>query len=107
MLGMTGPTSRWIREGGSVNPRLFGRITAIVLAASLAVGRPIAAAETFIRDTEIEADIRTMVTPIWKAAGLEPSALHLYLIENKQLNSFVAAGQNEFINTGLIMRSET
>jgi len=66
-----------------------------------------AAAENFIRDTEIEADIRTMVTPIWKAAGLEPSALHVYLIEDKQLNSFVAGGQNEFINSGLIMRAET
>ncbi len=48
-----------------------------------------------------------MVTPIWKAAGLEPSALHVYLIEDKTLNSFVAGGQNEFINTGLIMRAET
>jgi predicted Zn-dependent protease len=66
-----------------------------------------AAAENFIRDTEIEADIRTMVTPIWRAAGLEPGALHVYLIEDKQLNSFVAGGQNEFINTGLIMRAET
>lgn len=66
-----------------------------------------AAAENFIRDTEIEADIRTMVTPIWRAAGLEPSALHVYLIEDKQLNSFVAGGQNEFIYTGLIMRAET
>ena len=66
-----------------------------------------AAAENFIRDTEIEADIRTMVTPIWRAAGLEPSSLHVYLIEDKQLNSFVAGGQNEFINTGLIMRAET
>jgi len=66
-----------------------------------------AEAENFIRDTEIEADIRTMVTPIWRAASLEPSALHVYLIEDKQLNSFVAGGQNEFINTGLIMRAET
>ena len=48
-----------------------------------------------------------MVTPIWKAAGLEPSPLHVYLVEDKQINSFVAGGQNEFINTGLIMRAET
>jgi predicted Zn-dependent protease len=66
-----------------------------------------AGAETYIRDTEIEADIRTMVTPIWKAAGLDPNALHVYLIENKQINAFVAGGQNEFINTGLIMRAQT
>jgi predicted Zn-dependent protease len=83
------------------------RTAAIVLAMSLALGPRGAAAENFIRDTEIEADIRTMVTPIWKAAGLEPNALHVYLIEDKQLNSFVAGGQNEFINTGLVMRAET
>src|SRR5215470_12982598 len=79
----------------------------MVLAAAIAVARPVAAAETVIRDTEIEADIRAMVTPVWKAAGLEPTSLHVYLVDDKQINSFVAGGQNEFINTGLIMRSET
>src|SRR5215470_10357788 len=79
----------------------------MVLAAAIAVARPAAAAETIIRDTEIEADIRMMVTPIWKAAGLEPSSLHVYLVEDRRLNSFVAGGQNEFINTGLIMRAKT
>jgi predicted Zn-dependent protease len=77
------------------------------MAIALVFAQRNAAAENFIRDTEIEADIRTMVTPIWKAAGLEPNALHVYLIEDRQLNSFVAGGQNEFINTGLIMRAET
>jgi predicted Zn-dependent protease len=80
---------------------------AIVMTTVLAFFGRSAAAENFIRDTEIEADIRVMVTPIWKAAGLEPGSLHVYLIEDKQLNSFVAGGQNEFINTGLIMRAET
>ena len=87
--------------------RLYAAATIIVLGTSFALARPAPAAETFIRDSEIEADIRTMVTPIWKAAGLEPSSLHVYLIEDKQINSFVAGGQNEFINTGLIMRAQT
>jgi len=47
------------------------------------------------------------VAPIWKVAGLDPNALHIYLIQDKQLNSFVAGGQNEFINTGLILRAKT
>ena len=80
---------------------------ALGLSASFAVAQVSEAAESIIRDTEIEADIRTMVTPVWKAAGLEPSSLHVYVVEDKQINSFVAGGQNEFINTGLIMRSET
>jgi predicted Zn-dependent protease len=82
-------------------------LAAAALAACIGFGQAVAAAETYIRDTEIEADIRTMVTPIWKAAGLDPNALHVYLVEDNQINSFVAGGQNEFINTGLVMRAKT
>jgi predicted Zn-dependent protease len=83
-------------------------LAATLALTTLLVGNPTAAAaETFIRDTEIEADIQAMMEPVWKAAGLEPSSLHVYLVQDKQINSFVAGGQNEFINTGLIMRAKT
>src|SRR6516165_6213023 len=96
----------WLLKEPFVATRVCG-LTAVVLAACVACGQAAAAAENFIRDPEIEADIRTMVTPIWKAAGLDPNALHVYLVEDQQINSFVAGGQNEFINTGLIMRAKT
>jgi predicted Zn-dependent protease len=83
------------------------RAAILALVGLLAFAAEAQAAQSFIRDTEIEADIRTMLTPIWKAAGLDPQALHVYLIADRQLNSFVAGGQNEFINTGLIMRAQT
>jgi predicted Zn-dependent protease len=60
-----------------------------------------------LRDTEIEADIHTMMTPIWKAAGLDPEAVHVYLVSDDSINSFVAAGQNIFINSGLLARAQT
>jgi predicted Zn-dependent protease len=60
-----------------------------------------------LRDTEIENDIRTMATPIWRVAGLDASQVGIYLVNDKQLNSFVAGGQAVFINTGLIERAET
>ena len=60
-----------------------------------------------IRDTEIENDIRTMASPIWRAAGLDPKDVGIYLIHDNQLNSFVAGGQAIFINTGLILKAET
>jgi len=60
-----------------------------------------------IRDAEIESTLRLYYTPIFKAAGLDPAAVHVYIINDPQLNSFVAGGQNIFINTGTIMRSET
>ena len=85
----------------------FSGLSVVALAAFVGFGQVAAAAESFIRDTEIEADIQTMMSPIWKAAGLNPNALHVYLVEDKQINSFVAGGQNEFINTGLLMRAQT
>src|ERR1700731_245222 len=96
-----------VLEAAPVISGIFRSSAAIGLAASLVIAQTATAAESIIRDTEIEGDIRTMVTPIWKAAGLEPSSLHVYLIEDNQINSFVAGGQNEFINTGLIMRAKT
>jgi predicted Zn-dependent protease len=78
------------------------------LAAAIACGAHRAQADSSgIRDTEIENDIRTLASPIWRAAGLDPKDVGIYLIHDNQLNSFVAGGQAIFINTGLIERAET
>src|ERR1700726_568857 len=47
-----------------------------------------------------------MASPIWRAAGLEPNDVGIYLVQDAQLNSFVAGGQAIFINSGLILRAE-
>lgn len=89
-------------------PAILSRLLCWSLVASLAAG-PCAAADkapSYIRDAEIESTLRTFYTPIFQTAGLDPSAVHLYLINDPTLNSFVAGGQNVFINTGTIMRSE-
>ena len=83
------------------------RFLALLLAAMLACGRASAADVGYIRDAEIESTLRSFYTPILIAAGLEPSAVHIYIVNDPTLNSFVAGGQNIFINTGTIMRSET
>ncbi|MBL8658165.1 MAG: M48 family metallopeptidase [Rhodospirillales bacterium] len=64
-----------------------------------------AAKISFIRDTEIENTIRAYATPLFIAAGLDPTAVRIYVVADKQINAFVAGGQNLFINTGLITRS--
>lgn len=58
-----------------------------------------------IRDTEIENTIRAYATPIFTAAGLDPTAVRIYLVNDRQINAFVAGGQNLFINSGLILQS--
>ncbi|MBS0541464.1 MAG: M48 family metallopeptidase [Proteobacteria bacterium] len=60
-----------------------------------------------IRDAEIENTIRTFITPIWRVAGLNPEAVEIMIVQDNSLNAFVAGGQRIFINTGLLMRTET
>ena len=45
--------------------------------------------------------------PIFKAAGLNPSAVRVYIINNDKINAFVAGGQRLFIHTGLLTRTKT
>lgn len=61
---------------------------------------------TILRDTEIENDIRTLGTPIWRVAGLDAATMGIYVVDDAQLNSFVAGGQAIFLNSGLIERAE-
>ncbi|MHC8494083.1 M48 family metalloprotease [Thalassospira sp. SM2505] len=80
-------------------------LTAIFLVALpsmvLAQGR------SFIRDTEIEDTLRLYATPIFKAAGLDPNGVSVYIVSDNSLNAFVAGGQKLFINTGLLLKAET
>ncbi len=94
--------------------RAVVRTILLTFAAALAFGRFAAAHEggsgnsvSLLRDTEIEGDIHTMMTPIWKAAGLDPDAVHVYLVSDDSINSFVAGGQNIFINSGLLLHADT
>ena len=68
--------------------------------------KALAAPTSFIRDTELENTIRGYATPIFTAAGLDPSVVRIYLVNDRLINAFVAGGQNLFINTGLLMQSE-
>lgn len=91
---------------------MYRRIFALFCAALLAL-LPFRAAVaqqgqrlSLIRDAEIENSIRVMVTPIWRAAGLDPSAVEIMIVQDNSLNAFVAGGQRIFLNTGLLLRTE-
>jgi predicted Zn-dependent protease len=93
-------------------PTVFKRIFTL-FSLALFVLAPLGAARAqqgqrlnLIRDAEIENTIRTFTVPIWKAAGLDPNAVEIMIVQDNSLNAFVAGGQRIFINTGLIMRTE-
>ncbi len=72
----------------------------------LAMALPLsAAAQGLIRDAEIEQTLRDYSDPLFEAAGLKPSDVNIYIIQDDTLNAFVAAGQNVFLHTGLIMEA--
>ena len=62
---------------------------------------------SFIRDAEIERDIRRFSEPIFVAAGVSPQSVQLFLVNSEAVNAFVAGGQQLFINTGLLMEAQS
>ena len=60
-----------------------------------------------IRDAEIEGLLRLYTRPIFKAAGINPKAVKVYVLNDRRINAFVAGGQRIFVNTGLILQSKT
>jgi predicted Zn-dependent protease len=78
------------------------------LAAALIVALALPAqAATVIRDAEIEATVHAIADPIFNAARLDRESIDIYILRDDKLNAFVAGGQNLFLNTGLISRTET
>jgi predicted Zn-dependent protease len=65
-----------------------------------------ARAASVIRDAEIEGTIHAIADPIFTAAGLDKDSIKIFILNDDKLNSFVAGGQNLFLNTGLLIRAE-
>ncbi len=52
---------------------------------------------SLLRDTETEDMLKSYEAPLSKAAGLDPQAVHMYLVGDPDVNAFAAEGQNIFI----------
>ncbi len=90
---------------------MIKRTTALLFCLLLAFvgwlpGKAAAQGLNLVRDAEIENTIRLYATPLFRAAGLNPNAITLYLVNDKSLNAFVAGGRNMFIHTGLLMEAD-
>lgn len=62
--------------------------------------------QVIIRDTEIEALIKSWAAPVIRAADLAPENINIILVQSDDINAFVAGGPNIFIYTGLLMKTE-
>jgi predicted Zn-dependent protease len=82
---------------------------AMALTAILHSSQPAAAQSKgvpLIRDAEIENLMRIYTRPIFKVAGINETAVNVYLVRQPTINAFVAGGQRIFINTGLLTQSK-
>ena len=93
-------------ERGAATVRARSKILAAVLGAILVAVPARAQQFQLIRDAEIEATIADLSRPIFESAGITPSSVDIYLVNDDRLNAFVAGGQNLFLFTGLLMRAD-
>lgn len=94
----------WLKHAGK-HAGAIGLSALMVLSGTALPAR--AEGISMVRDAETEDMVREYATPIWRAAGLVPSAVRVYLVEDDTINAFVTAGQRLFLNTGLIMQVDT
>ena len=90
--------SRHRRRGA----RAFATRLALLLILSFALSaRPVLAQEV-LRDAETEALLHDAARPIMAAAGLRPENVQIVMLQDRQINAFVAGGQTVYIQSGLI-----
>ncbi|CAN5238359.1 M48 family metalloprotease [soil metagenome] len=77
---------------------------ALLLSCALLV-RP-AVAQQILRDAETEALLNDISGPLVKAASMEPRNVQVLLINDKEINAFVAGGQYVWIHSGLIAAAD-
>ena len=83
---------------------LFARWLMLALVLALTVARP-AAAQSILRDSESEALFNDLSKPLIQAAGLDPRAVKVVLVNDPEINAFVATGQTVYIHSGLLTSS--
>jgi predicted Zn-dependent protease len=87
----------------------FMRMLMLALVLGLASARPVAAADegpSILRDAETEALFRDIAAPLVEAANLDNKSVRVVLINDDEINAFVAGSQNVYINSGLLTSSD-
>jgi predicted Zn-dependent protease len=84
---------------------LRGARTLSLAAAAFVAAEP-AAAQSILRDSETELLFKDLSRPIVTAAGLDPANVKIVLVNDGEINAFVAGGQIVYIHTGLLTAAE-
>ena len=80
--------------------------TAAIAVASLALVAQPAMAQQILRDAETEAFMADMSGPLVSAAGMEPRNVQVLVLNDPEINAFVAGGQYVWVHSGLIAATD-
>jgi len=84
---------------------------ACFMALTLACWQPAQAQDmnegTLLSDTEIDATLADMARPVLEAGRLVPANVRLHMIVDDSINAFVNSSTDMYLNTGLILKSQT
>ena len=67
---------------------------------------PQAMAQQILRDAETEALFNEISAPLVQAAGLDPRNVQVLLINDPEINAFVAGGQIVWVHSGLVAKAD-
>lgn len=99
-----------MRDFAPISPRrrfkpLRSLASTLVLCVTL-VAAP-ASAQSVLRDAETEALFREMAQPLIQQTGLDPHNVDVVLVNDPEINAFVAGGQAVYVNSGLINAADS
>ncbi|MBK5265506.1 MAG: M48 family metalloprotease [Alphaproteobacteria bacterium] len=78
---------------------------ALLFLSMLLIVRP-AMAQQILRDAETEALFNDISAPLVQTAGLDPHNVQVLLINDPEINAFVAGGQIVWIHSGLVAKAD-
>jgi predicted Zn-dependent protease len=85
----------------------FARLLMLALLFTFGPARPAAAEDgSILRDSETELLFQDVSRPLIKAAGLDPNSVKVVLLNDPEINAFVATGQTVYIQTGLLVAAD-
>ena len=61
---------------------------------------------SILRDSETELLFKDVSRPLIQAAGLDPNSVNVVLLNDPEINAFVATGQTVYIQSGLILAAD-
>jgi predicted Zn-dependent protease len=90
----------------------FVRLLMLALTLAMVSGQPAAAQDSggggpvVLRDSETELLFKEVSRPLIQAAGLDPASVNVVLLNDSEINAFVATGQTVYIQSGLIQAAD-